>query len=217
MEPQKHTQQRKFILASASPRRRELLMQLGKAEGTDFDIYIANIDEIPQSSESAEQYVQRIANEKAMAVSEQLANQENEHKGYDKDTVILAADTAVTINGHILGKPVDTEDALKMYKTLSGQIHQVYTALCVLGGQESWSAMSRSEVSFVEISTAQALAYWKTGEGKDKAGGYAIQGLAAMFIEHMTGSYSGVMGLPLYETAKLLNQAGITVLSTDHE
>lgn len=204
-------------MASSSPRRRELLEQLGLVEGTDFDIHVANIEEIPQSAETAEQYVQRIANEKACAVSELIRNQAQEPNGYDTDTVILAADTAVTMNGHILGKPVDTEDALKMYKTLSGQTHQVYTALFVLGGLKSWCALSRTEVRFAEISTEQALAYWKTGEGQDKAGGYAIQGRAAMFIEHITGSYSGVMGLPLFETAKLLNLAGITVLSTDHE
>jgi len=122
---------------------------------------------------------------------------------------VLAADTAVVLDGRILGKPADREDAETMLRQLSGRTHEVMTAIALRTASGLQSRISRSEVTFRAISAGEARGYWDTGEPLDKAGGYAIQGRAAVFITDLRGSFSGVMGLPLFETAELLNEAGV--------
>jgi septum formation protein len=122
---------------------------------------------------------------------------------------VLAADTAVVIDAEILGKPVDREDAERMLRLLSGRTHQVLTAVALATASRLFSRVSRSEVTFRSISVPEARDYWNTGEPRDKAGGYAIQGLGAVFVVDLHGSHSGVMGLPLYETAEILEEAGV--------
>ena len=209
-----------LILASASPRRAELLAQLG----LDFTVQIADINESPESGETAQAYVCRMAEEKAAAVYAKLSQSHDIQPALSQtglnlvqNKVILAADTSVVVDGEIIGKPRDKKDGLAILSKLSGRSHEVLTAIAVYAGDELRQALSISEVHFVELSDVERLAYWQTGEGRDKAGCYAVQGLAAQFIAHISGSYSGVMGLPLCETAKLLKLAGITVLSTDYE
>ncbi len=124
---------------------------------------------------------------------------------------ILAADTAVVLDGNIMGKPVDKEDAISMLSRLSGRVHQVLTAVS-LRGKEHWEAVSITEVTFRTITETEMLAYWDSGEPVDKAGSYAIQGLGGIFVESINGSYSGVVGLPLFETAQLLAKQGIDLL-----
>jgi septum formation protein len=181
-------------LASASPRRRELLRQIG----VPFRVIGANIDESVQPGEAAPGYVARLAAAKADA-------------GWrsQRDAPVLAADTAVILDQQILGKPNDREDAMAMLQRLAGRTHEVLTAIALRtdGGIEA--RISHSWVTFRPIDSAEASAYWDTGEPRDKAGAYAIQGAAAVFIAELRGSYSGVMGLPLFETAQLLQAAGV--------
>ncbi len=186
-----------LYLASGSPRRRELLTQIGVA----FQTLNAPIDETVLPAESAAAYVQRLALAKAAAG---LATLEN-----SADAVVLGADTAVVLDGQILGKPLDQADALAMLKLLSGREHQVLTAVALSDGQRSQVCLVSSDVRFRPISAAEATTYWLSGEPQDKAGGYAIQGLAAVFVSGMRGSYSAVVGLPLCETAALLAEFGI--------
>lgn len=182
-----------IILASASPRRRELLAQIG----VQFSVMVADIDETSWADEVAEVYVARMAVEKAQAVRHRLT---------EAASPILAADTSVVLDGKILGKPCDQEDALSMLARLSGRTHQVYTALALLDSEgQTHQRLSVSAVTFRGLSEAERVAYWATGEPADKAGAYAIQGRAAVFISRLEGSFSGVMGLPLYETAELLS------------
>jgi len=191
-----------LFLASQSPRRRELLTQVG----ISFDVLSVDIDEAAKNNEVANDYVVRLADEKALA-GWQAATEE--HKA------VLGSDTAVVINGQILGKPENAAEAKKMLALLSGKTHQVMTAvaLATQGSKSSQaeltSVLSVSDVTFKELSNTEIDRYVLTGECDDKAGSYAIQGLAAAFITHLSGSYSGVMGLPLYETIELLNKAGI--------
>lgn len=191
-----------LYLASQSPRRRELLTQIG----VTFETLSFDIDESVKTNEAAEDYVIRLAKEKAMAGW-------NIVKAEVKP--VLGSDTSVVINGEILGKPKDNEDAVKMLNLLSGNTHQVMTAVALVvpsdgaSNYELSSILSVSDVSFKSLSDYEIEHYVATGESADKAGSYAIQGLAAAFIAHLSGSYSGVMGLPLFETAKLLNKAGI--------
>ena len=190
-----------IFLGSASPRRAELLAQIGVA----FQVLVADIDETPKPGESAEIYVLRMALEKAKAV---LAQSE------PSVLPVLAADTSVVVDGDILGKPRDQAEAMAMLARLSGRTHQVLTAVALVGsGVEAARAsrLSVNKVRFRVISEAERLAYWQTTEPQDKAGAYAIQGHAAVFIEHLEGSFSGVMGLPLFETAALLAEFGINV------
>lgn len=181
-----------LVLASASPRRRELLAQIG----VQFTVMVADIDETPWLNELADTYVARMALEKAQAVRRRLSVAQP----------VLAADTSVVIDGDILGKPENRGDALSMLARLSGRTHQVYTALTLIDfkGQEH-QRLSVSQVTFRGLSEAERVAYWGTGEPTDKAGAYAIQGRAAVFVARLEGSFSGVMGLPLYETAQLLD------------
>lgn len=191
-----------IYLASASPRRRELLEQIG----ISFRRLVVDVPEVREKDEVPEMYVLRVALEKARAGRAVLAA--------DDPLPVLGADTEVVIQGEVLGKPRDRSDAMAMMDRLSGKWHQVMSAVAVVGrdGEES-SRLSVSSVLFREVRRTEAAAYWETGEPVGKAGGYAIQGRAALFIERLEGSYSGVMGLPLFETADLLAQFGIVPLA----
>lgn len=179
----------KIYLASRSPRRRELLGQIG----VDFEIVGIDIDESWDGKEKAENYVKRIALEKARAGN----------AFSDADYPVLAADTAVVLDGLILGKAETKEEAAVMLKKLSGKTHTVLSAVSLIHKQEK-TLLSTSQVTFKKLSLNEIADYCETNEPVDKAGGYAIQGKAAVFIKHLEGSYSGVMGLPLFETQKLL-------------
>jgi septum formation protein len=188
----------RIILASASPRRCELLDQIG----INYAIRPVHIDEAPKPNEAPADYVRRIAAEKSAACHAQAA---------PVDLPVLAADTAVVLNGRIMGKPKDKADALAMLRRLSGQTHQVYSAVS-LRGRKHGEALSVTEVTFRTLGEREILAYWATSEPADKAGSYAIQGLGSVFVQSIQGSFSGVVGLPLFETAELLLQQGIQVL-----
>jgi len=184
-------------LASASPRRRELLRQIGVA----FEVRPAAIAEDPLPREAPEDYVRRLATAKAEAVFATLREPELRP--------VLAADTAVVLDGALLGKPADAREAAEMLERLSGRAHRVLTAVALHSGDSVATLRSDSEVRFRATTAAERLAYCATGEPFDKAGGYGIQGHAAVFVESLQGSYSGVMGLPLFETAALLARAGV--------
>ncbi|PIA71963.1 Maf family protein [Pseudomonas sediminis] len=186
-----------LFLASASPRRRELLAQIAVPCVTQ----IASIDETPLPDEPPAAYVERLAREKARAGLLAL--------GERKDAVVLGADTAVVLDGRILGKPADFAESRAMLQALSGRSHQVMTAVALVGGDREVARVVSSEVSFRPISEAEIEAYWASGEPCDKAGSYGIQGLAAVFVNRLQGSYSAVVGLPLCETAELLGEFGI--------
>ena len=188
-----------IYLASRSPRRRELLHQLGVSHRL-IDI---EVDEQVRAGESPSDYVLRLSQDKAVAG---LAARQG-----GESLPVLAADTCVVIDGQMLGKPADPQEGLSMLQRLSGATHRVYTAVALDDGRLA-TRLSVSEVSFRSLSEAEMAAYWATGEPADKAGGYAIQGLAAQFVRELRGSYSGVMGLPLFETAELLRDAGIELL-----
>jgi septum formation protein len=184
-------------LASGSPRRRELLQQIG----VSYRLVGSELDETPRLSEAPAAYVSRLAAAKADAGW--LYSRDS------CDAPVLAADTAVVLDGTILGKPRDKGDAERMLLRLSGRAHQVLTAVAVRSTAGNETKVSQSLVTFRIIDAAEASAYWNTGEPRDKAGAYAIQGYAAIFIADLRGSYSGVMGLPLFETAQLLKSAGV--------
>jgi septum formation protein len=182
-----------IVLASQSPRRAELLHQVGIA----FHTCPADIDESPLPGETPAAYVERIAIAKATAVRQQFPQ-----------LPVLGSDTAVVVADRILGKPVDRDDAVRMLLALSGRSHQVLTGVAVDSGQVAFR-LCRSEVWFRDIGADEAAAYWDSGEPADKAGSYAIQGRGAAFIARINGSYSGIMGLPLFETLQLLSEIGI--------
>ncbi len=186
-----------LYLASGSPRRRELLTQIG----VPFSAISAEIDETPLAEELPSAYVERLARGKAEAGRRALA--------CDAAFCVLGADTAVVLDDKILGKPVDEADACAMLMMLSGKEHEVLTAIAVLDGQRCESRVVRSLVRFRPISREEAAAYWASGEPWDKAGGYGIQGLGAVFVAGLNGSYSAVVGLPVCETAELLGHFGI--------
>lgn len=216
----------RLYLASQSPRRSELLRQIG----VDFITSPANIDETRLDGESPLDFVQRMAREKAQATYSQLC-QSGEVTQSSGATVVLGSDTIVVAPGvlasstlvlneaphdlTVMGKPENQSHAAQMLKCLSGQTHEVITAVYVLRTtaqkSESFSDIGRAKVSFCSISDTLIDAYWNTGEPKGKAGGYAIQGFAATFIEQIVGSYSAVVGLPLHETAALLQQAKVAI------
>ncbi len=189
-----------LYLASGSPRRRELLTQIG----VPFTAISADIDETPLIDESPAAYVERLARGKAEAGRAVLAVRES-----GTLICVLGADTAVVLDGQILGKPVDEADAVAMLMALSDREHEVLTAIAVLDGQRCESRVVRSLVRFRPISREEAAAYWASGEPLDKAGGYGIQGLGAVFVAGLNGSYSAVVGLPVCETAELLGHFGI--------
>ncbi|KAA8704550.1 MULTISPECIES: Maf family protein [Pseudomonas] len=186
-----------LYLASGSPRRRELLTQIG----VPFTVVNAAIDETPLGDESPASYVERLARGKAAAGLATLTDTAN--------ACVLGADTAVILDGRILGKPLDQADALAMLLALSDREHEVLTAIAVLDGQRCETRLVSSRVRFRKVSTHEATTYWHSGEPQDKAGGYAIQGLAAVFVAGLNGSYSAVVGLPVCETAELLGHFGI--------
>lgn len=183
-----------LYLASGSPRRRELLAQIG----VPFITLSAAIDEAAWPGEAAPGYVERLALDKARAGLASLSD--------CSDAVVLGADTAVVLDGQILGKPQDRAEALDMLAALSGREHQVLTAVALVSQLRSAVQVVTSRVSFRPLRPGEAEAYWATGEPCDKAGGYGIQGLAAVFVSQLQGSYSAVVGLPLCETAQLLNE-----------
>lgn len=187
-----------IILASASPRRRELLTQIGIC----YTLHPVDMDETPLANEMPLPYVQRLAAEKSRLAQQQCTQQ----------LPVLAADTSVIINARILGKPESEAACVEMLRLLSGQTHQVLTALSLRWGQQHWQTVSQTAVSFRPIAEEEMRRYWATGEPCDKAGGYAIQGLGSVFVTQISGSFSGVVGLPLFETASLLEQIGIKVI-----
>lgn len=189
----------KLCLGSASPRRAELLKQIG----VNFEVCVANIDESIHENENAADYVLRMAIDKARRV-----RQKNQGTTLD-GLPVLAADTAVVLGDWIMGKPTDREQGVEMLTALSGRTHEVLTSVSLLHAEKQVSRLSRSEVTFSTLSEADINRYWETGEPLDKAGAYAIQGKAAVFIELLKGSYSGVMGLPLFEVGHLLEEMEI--------
>jgi len=192
-------------LASGSPRRRELLQQIG----VSFRVVGAAVDEAVLAGETPVAYVTRLARIKADAGWDRSRDHGSPSRA---DVPVLGADTAVVLDGKILGKPVDRADALDMLQQLSGRTHQVLTAVALRAAGGLVSRVSRTLVTFRTVAADEARAYWDTGEPKDKAGAYAVQGRAAVFIADLRGSYSGVMGLPLFETAELLGEAGVAPL-----
>ena len=190
-----------IILASASARRQELLAQIG----ISFTVRSQDIDESIGSAELAEDYVMRMAMEKAMSALRQLAGSQ----GGD-DTLVLAADTSVVCDADVLGKPSSESDALEMLLRLSGREHRVLSAVMLATKNKQAAQLSESRVTFREISLAEARRYYASGEPEGKAGSYAIQGCGAVFVKQLHGSYSGVMGLPLFETAQLLTEFGVS-------
>ena len=192
-----------LILASASPRRRALLDQIG----VRYQAVAANILEIPGSHESPEGYVLRIAEEKSLCVLKQPI----------PALPVLAADTEVVLDGEIFGKPEDPDAAYAMVKRLSGRSHEVLTGISVRNALHHESRLIRSLVTFRPLEDLEIKAYIQYGEPFGKAGGYAIQGLGALFVSRLEGSFSGVMGLPLEETGQLLNAFGINPLKIHHE
>ena len=200
----------RIYLASRSPRRRELLKQIG----INFEVLImrsfpavrADVDETPRLGESPGDYVTRIAANKAMtgwtrALERRLPR-----------LPVLGADTTVTLAGEIIGKPLNTDDAVKVLRKLSGQEHEVFSAVAVAMNDNVTTKLSCSRVRFAELSDSMIQDYVDTGESMDKAGAYGVQGKAATFIAEINGSYSGIMGLPLFETAQLLKQIGFPIL-----
>jgi septum formation protein len=183
-----------LCLASVSPRRRELLSQIG----VSHIVAGADIDEAVLPGETPRAYVTRLAREKALAI-----------RRAGQQLPVLAADTTVVVDGNIFGKPRDREHAVYMLGELAGRAHEVLTAVALAGPHGVSERLSSSTVRFRKIAPEECVAYWETGEPRDKAGGYAIQGLGAVFVESLSGSYSAVMGLPLFETGELLRAAGI--------
>ena len=195
-----------LVLASASARRAQLLHQIGVAHC----IVPADIDERRLAGESAEQCVIRLARSKATQVRQRLATAQSQ----EGRLPVLGADTTVIVDEEMLGKPRDRQDALAMLRRLSARSHCVLSAVALADDQTLTHALSCSEVRFRALSECECAAYWESGEPHGKAGAYAIQGRGAQFIEWLSGSYSGVMGLPLFETAQLLGQHGIVVMDS---
>ncbi len=205
----------KIYLASKSPRRRELLRQIGiefeilmlrESDVREGDVRDGAVSEIVLPGEAPEDYVARVAREKAESGAGAVLWRKLPQRP------VLASDTTVTLDGLILGKPANMEDAVSTLKLLSGRTHQVLTSVAVMANGQMFEAMQRSEVTFGELSEYTLRAYCALSEPYDKAGGYAVQGYAAQFIERITGSYSGIMGLPLFETTQLLQKTGIKIL-----
>jgi nucleoside triphosphate pyrophosphatase len=181
-------------LASVSPRRRELLTQIG----VPHKVVGAHIDETAHPGEMPRDYVMRMARQKALAVRDR-----------GEALPVLAADTTVVLDDVIYGKPRNRDEGVAMLQRLSDRTHEVMTAVALADARGVALRLNVSSVRFRKLTPEECNAYWETGEPHDKAGGYAVQGAAAVFIESLSGSYSGVMGLPLFETAELLRAAGV--------
>jgi len=181
-----------LILASQSPRRREILA----AAGIPFEVRTAPVDEVRQENESPPAYVERLAIEKACAVNAAPTDW------------VLAADTTVVVDHHVLEKPHSEEDAARMLRLLSGREHEVLTGVCLRHGAETWTAVEATAVRFIALEETEIRNYAQSGEPLDKAGGYAIQGLASKFIDRIEGCYFNVVGLPVARVYRLLKQAG---------
>jgi septum formation protein len=190
--------QSELFLASSSPRRAEILDALG----IQYAASGVNLNEERVAGETPETMVVRLATEKAIAARVKQAG------------AVLAADTAVVVDATVFGKPRDQSDALDMLARLSGRSHLVMTGVALCSDAGTQTALSVSEVTFREIDPDEALAYWQSGEPSDKAGAYAIQGLGGVFVEAIRGSYSGVVGLPVFETAELLAAVGIYAIKS---
>ena len=185
----------KLVLASASPRRREILSTLGLS----FDVLVSRIEERRADGESPADYVRRLSREKAQSVA--LARQ---------DACVLGADTVVVLEGDVLEKPRDVDDAYSMILRLGGRAHEVLTGVSlVVPGTQTETRVVKTRVSFCAIDAESALAYAKSGEGLDKAGAYAVQGLGAGFVERIEGSYTNVVGLPASDVVQMLRAAGV--------
>ena len=184
-----------LVLASASPRRRDLLAGIG----VRFAVVPAQLDETPEAGEQPRDYVARLALAKARAVA----------VGVSDGLPVLGADTTVVCDDRLLGKPADEAEAVAMLMTLSGRTHQVLTAVALVRGAAATGVVVETAVSFRELSVAECRAYWRSGEPADKAGGYGLQGLGGIFVTRIEGSYSGVVGLPVAETYTLLRDFAI--------
>jgi septum formation protein len=187
------------ILASASPRRQELLRQIG----VSFQTVEPDVDETPGHNESADAFVLRLALEKARVGLRMV--RERDLNG----APVLGADTCIVFDGEILGKPDDREHGIAMLTRLAGRSHEVLTGVALVDDGREQQVISRSRVTFAHLSPDEIAAYWDTGEPGDKAGDYAVQGRAATFIERIEGSYSGIVGLPLFEVAHMLKNLGM--------
>lgn len=186
-----------LILASASPRRRELLAQIG----VPCQILPVDIDETPYPDENPAAYVERLALAKAQAC---LA-------GVDDEVAVLGSDTTVVLDDRVLGKPADEQDALATLMQLSGRVHQVVTAVAVMSRKRSIVKVVSTDVHFRKLTIDECHDYWRSMEPQDKAGSYGIQGLGAVFVDRIEGSYSAVVGLPLAETAQILKEFSVPV------
>lgn len=198
---------RSLVLASASPRRLELLAQLG----INAVAMPANIDETAEPGESTATLVERLSVSKAQAIRLRLSAALDGFGGATAESLVLAADTMVELNGQAIGKPVDRDDGQSMLMRLSNRTHEVITGVCLSSETHTWVRVVRTEVRMGVISRELARAYWDTHEPQGKAGGYAIQGFGAGFVAGVSGSYSNVVGLPLYETRLMLAEAGYEV------
>jgi len=187
-----------LYLASASPRRAELLRQVG----IRFDVMPANIVEERRSGETPRAYVERVAFDKAHFVARQIGTRDKPARP------VLGADTEVIVDGEILGKPRDRDHGLAMLRRLADRRHQVLSAVVLIDSDQTYSAVNESFVTFGPMTVGEIEDYWESGEPADKAGGYAVQGLAARFIRHIDGSFSGIVGLPLFELETLLKRIG---------
>jgi septum formation protein len=187
----------KLHLASQSPRRQDILRSLGLS----FTAAGVDVDEQRLQGELPEAMVLRLSRAKAMAAD------------VDPSRIVVGADTLVVLEEVVFGKPKDREECLQMLASLSGRTHRVMTGVAVLASAEVQTVVSITEVKFREISSDETLAYWQSGEPCDKAGAYAIQGRGGIFVEAISGSYSGVVGLPIFETTQLLRNAGLRVLT----
>jgi septum formation protein len=192
-----------IILASASPRRAELLQQIA----ISAKVFAVDIDETQKQGEAALDYVQRLAIEKAQRGYTLIGESDDDH---EQSLPVLGSDTIVEIDGLILGKPENREHAKEILQHLSAKQHFVHTSVAIVVEDKQLCLTSSSEVFFETLEEDVIDRYVATGEADDKAGAYGIQGLAGQFVERINGSYSGVMGLPLFETAKLLKQCGVT-------
>ena len=185
---------KRFILASASPRRKEILQNAGFS----FEIIVSDADENITESLTPSETVEELAKRKAMAVWEN-----------NKDAVVFGCDTVVAVDRKILGKPVDDEDAFAMIKMLSGKVHTVSTGVCICDADKISVFSNTTEVEFYPLSDETIRSYIATGEGKDKAGSYGIQGYGCVLIKEIKGDYFSVMGLPVSESARVLADFGV--------